>query len=115
MSGEPFAVCVSPPVSRSPSTTPDTIARDGSSGVLGTFHTRTSPEASSTRQMSVKVPPESTPTRHIARGLYRLIPSTKFSHLKSRRTAMSSAVVGASDRPPADFRFDDHVIHAYDV
>ena len=43
------------------------MAREGSSGVLGTFQTRMAPLASSTRQISVNVPPESTPTRHIPR------------------------------------------------
>ena len=42
------------------------MARDGSSGVLGTFQTRTSPVVASTRQTSVNVPPESTPTRHMS-------------------------------------------------
>ena len=46
-----------------PSSTPRAMARDGSSGVEGTFHTSTPPLASSNRQTSVKVPPESTPIR----------------------------------------------------
>ncbi|WP_246693401.1 MULTISPECIES: hypothetical protein [unclassified Mesorhizobium] len=38
-----------------------TMPRDGSAGVLETFHTESSPVLSSIAQMSVKVPPESTP------------------------------------------------------
>src|SRR5208282_5061022 len=41
------------------------MPRDGSSGVEATFHTCTRPVASSNRQTSVKVPPESTPTRQV--------------------------------------------------
>src|SRR5882724_12185515 len=47
-----------------PSSTPSAMPRDGSSGVDGTFQVSTLPASSSNRQMSVKVPPESTPTRH---------------------------------------------------
>src|SRR3546814_4347874 len=39
------------------------MPRDGSSGVEATFQTSTRPCSSSNRQMSVNVPPESTPTR----------------------------------------------------
>ena len=42
------------------------MPRDGSSGVDGTFQISTRPVCSSNRQMSVNVPPESTPTRHRA-------------------------------------------------
>src|SRR6266849_8137698 len=49
-----------------PSSTPCAMPRDGSSGVDGTFQVSILPACSSNRQMSVKVPPESTPTRHRA-------------------------------------------------
>ena len=45
--------------------TPCDEPRDGSSGVDGTFQTSTRPVSSSNRQTSVKVPPESTPTRQV--------------------------------------------------
>ena len=41
------------------------MPRDGSSGVEETFQTAISPLASSNMQTSVKVPPESTPTRQV--------------------------------------------------
>ena len=47
------------------SVTRSTLFSEAVNGVLATFQTRTSPLASSTRQMSVNVPPESTPTRHM--------------------------------------------------
>src|SRR4051794_32530162 len=43
------------------------MPRDGSSGVEETFHTSRRPVVSSNRQTSVKVPPESTPTRQTIR------------------------------------------------
>src|SRR5580698_7098566 len=43
---------------------PVAIPSDGSSGVELTFQTSIRPVVSSNRQTSVKVPPESTPTRH---------------------------------------------------
>src|SRR3984893_13596116 len=46
-----------------PSSTPCAIPREGSSGVEDTFQTSTRPSFSSNRQISVNVPPESTPTR----------------------------------------------------
>src|SRR5229473_2001032 len=49
---------------RMPSSTPWAMPRDGSSGVDGTFQVSILPACSSNRQMSVNVPPESTPTRH---------------------------------------------------
>src|ERR1700758_1032279 len=42
------------------------MPRDGSSGVEAIFHTATRPSLSSNMQMSVKVPPASTPTRQRA-------------------------------------------------
>jgi hypothetical protein len=50
---------------RMPSSTPWAMPREGSSGVDGTFHVSIRPAFSSNRQMSVNVPPESTPTRHL--------------------------------------------------
>src|SRR5215475_11571714 len=47
-----------------PSSTPWAMPREGSSGVEETFQTSTRPSSSSNKQMSVKVPPESTPMRH---------------------------------------------------
>ena len=44
---------------------PCAMPRDGSSGVDDTFQTATRPESSSNKQTSVKVPPESMPTRHV--------------------------------------------------
>src|SRR5205085_5287648 len=51
---------------RMPSSTPSAIPRDGSSGDEAIYHTSTCPSVSLNRQMSVKVPPESTPTRQRA-------------------------------------------------
>ena len=42
------------------------MARDGSSGVLGTFQTRDTASPSRKRRTSVNVPPESTPIRQFS-------------------------------------------------
>jgi hypothetical protein len=49
--------------SRNPCSMPVAMPMDGSCGVLLTFQTWTLPAASSNMQISVNVPPESTPTR----------------------------------------------------
>ena len=51
------------------------MAREGSSGVEATFHTATRPLSSSNRQTSVKVPPESTPTRHAMPATFQFHPA----------------------------------------
>src|SRR6185437_2586481 len=65
------------------SSTPRAMPRDGSSGVEATFHTSTRPVASSNRQTSVNVPPESTPIRHVMRSL----PVLPFAETAGRRLA----------------------------
>src|SRR6516225_2081057 len=57
------------PTLSAPSATPCAMPREGSSGVEETFQTSTRPELSSNKQTSVKVPPESTPTRHVTDSL----------------------------------------------
>ena len=75
--------CASGATRRMPSSTPSAMPRDGSSGVDGTFQVSTRPACSSNRQMSVKVPPESTPTRHRAMPflVFPLMPASMLAPL----------------------------------
>src|SRR5580700_4225445 len=66
-----------------PSSTPCAMPREGSSGVEETFQTSTRPSSSSNRQMSVKVPPESTPTRQ--RDMLDVLVSIDYSRLSKVR------------------------------
>src|SRR5258708_34875165 len=63
-----------------PSSTLGAMPRDGSSGVDGPFQVSILPACSSNRQMSVNVPPESTPTRHrdMPLALFQVAPAEMF-------------------------------------
>src|SRR5262249_20517213 len=76
---------------RKPSSTPCAMPRDGSSGVEGTFQTSTRPSLSSNRQMSVNVPPESTPTRQ-----RDIIPSSVAPHPRTLFEAQKAALTCAA-------------------
>src|SRR5215831_12393627 len=65
------------------------MPRDGSSGVEGTFQTSTRPSLSSNRQMSVNVPPESTPTRQ-----RDIIPSSIAPHARTPSLTRHYQTVG---------------------
>src|SRR6201993_1937984 len=91
------------PMPPTPSSTPCVMPREGSSGVEDTFQTSTRPLASSNRQTSVNVPPESTPTRHAILDLTSLqqrpsIPTSGFvqllqcAKLETQQTRFPSAL-----------------------
>ena len=81
------------------------MPRDGSSGVDGTFQVSTRPVCSSNRQMSVKVPPESTPTRHLAMPflpfvLARMLSALPLLFLCAQKKKKNKGVASGSPRPP---------------